>query len=129
MRRLKMYGNICVKKISQLKYSLQAALSINEGLRKYFPNSLSVEVVAEPGRYLVNSAFTLATTIYAKKVTSRNGEKYCMYSINDGFYGSFSQLLTKRIHVQPKIFGKAGKPCCKCTIWGPTCDSLDKVIV
>jgi ornithine decarboxylase len=102
-------------------------MSVSKGLQKFFPKNSSLEIVAEPGRHFVDSAFTLATTIHTKKVTSRNQMKYFMYYINDGVYGSFSQLLTKRVKVQPKIYGKAEKPFCRCTIWGPTCDSLDKV--
>jgi ornithine decarboxylase len=100
---------------------------VNRALDKFFPDSSGVEVIAEPGRYLVESAFTLATNIHSKKATQKYGDKYFMYHINDGVYGAFSMTLTKRMTVQPKVFGKTDEPMYKCTVWGPTCDGLDKV--
>ena len=41
---------------------------INPALDKYFPSDSGVRVIAEPGRYYVASAFTLAVNIIAKKV-------------------------------------------------------------
>ncbi|CAO2578180.1 Ornithine decarboxylase [Lemmus lemmus] len=40
---------------------------INPALDKYFPPVSGVRAVAEPGRYYVVSAFTLAVNIIAKK--------------------------------------------------------------
>lgn len=53
------------------------------------------QIIAEPGRYVVASAFTLATSIVAKReVTDANGSlESIMYYINDGVYGSFNCLL------------------------------------
>lgn len=41
---------------------------INPALDKYFPSDSGVRVIAEPGRYYVASAFTLAVNIIAKKL-------------------------------------------------------------
>lgn len=41
---------------------------INPALDKYFPSDSGVRIIAEPGRYYVASAFTLAVNIIAKKV-------------------------------------------------------------
>lgn len=41
---------------------------INPALDKYFPSDSGVTVIAEPGRYYVASAFTLAVNIIAKKL-------------------------------------------------------------
>ncbi len=41
---------------------------INPALDKYFPVDCGVRVIAEPGRYYVASAYTLAVSIIAKKV-------------------------------------------------------------
>ena len=40
---------------------------INLALDKYFPSDSGVRIIAEPGRYYVASAFTLAVNIIAKK--------------------------------------------------------------
>lgn len=41
---------------------------INPALDKYFPSDSGVRIIAEPGRYYVASAFTLAVNIIAKKL-------------------------------------------------------------
>ena len=58
---------------------------INASLEKYFPSSAGVRVIAEPGRYFVSAACSLATNVIGKR------DK--MYYINDGVYGSFNCLL------------------------------------
>lgn len=40
---------------------------INPALDLYFPEGSAVEIIAEPGRYYVASAFSLAVNIIAKK--------------------------------------------------------------
>lgn len=48
-------------------------------------------IIAEPGRYYVSSAYTLATTIHSKREVFREGAlQSIMYFINDGVYGSFN---------------------------------------
>lgn len=58
-------------------------------------NFVYSQIIAEPGRYVVASAFTLATNIVAKReVTDDNGSLVStMYYINDGVYGSFNCTL------------------------------------
>ena len=41
---------------------------INPAVDKYFPAGSGVRIIAEPGRYYVTSAYTLAVNIIAKKV-------------------------------------------------------------
>jgi len=48
--------------------SHQITAIINPALDKYFPADGGVRVIAEPGRYYVASAYTLAVNIIAKKV-------------------------------------------------------------
>jgi ornithine decarboxylase len=43
----------------------------------------SVEVISEPGRYFVSSAFTLATNIIARRVTPRDSDTQSSTSGND----------------------------------------------
>lgn len=49
-------------------FSHQITAIINPALDKYFPADGGVRVIAEPGRYYVASAYTLAVNIIAKKV-------------------------------------------------------------
>ena len=46
---------------------------------KYFPED-SIEIIAEPGRYFVASAFTIGVNIIAKRVVTRDrkGERKYM---------------------------------------------------
>lgn len=65
-----------------------------------------VHIIAEPGRYYVASAFTLATSIHSKRSVrgdkmSPNTITHNMYYINDGVYGSFNCLLYDHQHVTP----------------------------
>jgi ornithine decarboxylase len=73
----------------------------------------------------------LAVRIIGKRVISTDQEsKKIEYYISDGVYGSFNTVLF--FHMLP---GTSPLPVRKChsekkydtTIWGPTCDSLDKV--
>jgi ornithine decarboxylase len=106
---------------------------INSALSSHFPVGCGVRIIAEPGRYMVASAFTLATNVIAKRQVAGSDEssESFMYYINDGIYGSFNCLLYDNAQVYPHLplNAKLGDPGeYKCSIWGPTCDSLDKVV-
>lgn len=63
-------------------------------------------MIAEPGRFYVASAFTLATSIHSKRSvrgdeSSSGAITHNMYYINDGVYGSFNCLLYDHQHVTP----------------------------
>ena len=47
-------------------------------LDKYFPED-SIQIIAEPGRYFVASAFTIGVNVIAKRVVTRDrkGERKC----------------------------------------------------
>ncbi|KAJ3613838.1 hypothetical protein NHX12_020083 [Muraenolepis orangiensis] len=126
----------------KLKFEEITAI-INPALDKYFPMDGGVRVIAEPGRYYVASAFTLAVNIIAKKVILREqsasndeeeeddeaSEKTMMYYVNDGVYGSFNCILYDHAECLPVLHTKP-KPdeaTYTCSIWGPTCDGLDRI--
>lgn len=56
-------------------------------------------MIAEPGRYFVASAFTLATNIVAKREVTDDNDSLVstMYYINDGLYGSFNCKLFEHV--------------------------------
>ncbi|XP_075054685.1 ornithine decarboxylase-like [Mixophyes fleayi] len=67
---------------------------IVQSLDQYFPSKEDVEIIAEPGRYYVCSAFTLAVNIITKKegyVKGADGKerRKLSYYLNDGLLGSF----------------------------------------
>jgi ornithine decarboxylase len=88
-------------------------------LDRQFPDD--VEILAEPGRFLVATACTSVSTIIGKAV--RQG-KLCYY-IDDGVYHTYSGVLFDHCHYPLKAF-RTG-PSTKCTVFGPTCDALDVV--
>ncbi|XP_030387160.1 ornithine decarboxylase 1-like [Scaptodrosophila lebanonensis] len=103
---------------------------INNAIDEYFMDD-PVEIIAEPGRYLVEQAFTLVCKIQAKREVRDAAGKLdtIMYYINDGVYGSFIYVLMEHdpIKVVHFLDNDSDLPKFKSTIWGPTCDSLDKI--
>jgi len=106
----------------------RCARVINKQLEESFPedeNNNRLEVIAEPGRFMAASAFTLYTTVIAKRQTHDN---QFMYYLNDGVYGSFNCKIFDHNHPEPIPVGKtASEPNFMSVLWGPTCDSLDKI--
>ncbi|KAJ8978813.1 hypothetical protein NQ317_018903 [Molorchus minor] len=135
---------------------------INSALERYFPDR-SIKITSEPGRYYVNTAFTLASRIHSMRdllqtgtlrivlvefynafsvtyviwlendgsedpVTQRK-ETHRMYYVDVSVYGAlipvfyvFGESYTIRpLHRNPKAELRP------CTIWGPTCDTFDKI--
>ncbi|XP_048830516.1 ornithine decarboxylase isoform X2 [Brienomyrus brachyistius] len=125
---------------AKLKFEEITAV-INLALEKYFPSDRGVRVIAEPGRYYVASAYTLAVNIIAKKVVKKEqsglddeddgtSDSTLMYYVNDGVYGSFNCIFYDHAHVLPTLHKKP-KPderLFSCSIWGPTCDGLDRIV-
>jgi ornithine decarboxylase len=106
---------------------------VNQALDTFFADK-SVRVIAEPGRFYVASAFTLVTNIQSKKnlYDATSGDvNHVMYYINDGVYGSFNCLLYDHQVVKPILLQKPIDESKKfsTTIWGPTCDALDQILV
>lgn len=119
---------------------------LNKSLDEYFPESSGIRIIAEPGRYFVASAFTLAVNIIAKRAVARdlsenagppdghscqeltqNDEPSFMYYVNDGLYGSFNSLMYDHAKVEAKILVEHPLQFTS-SIWGPTCDGLDCIM-
>ena len=95
------------------------AQAINSELKRLFPPP--IEILAEPGRFLVASAATAVAKIIGKAV--REG-KLCYY-INDGVYQTYSGVIFDHCQYPLKSF-KNG-PTQLCSVFGPTCDALDTI--
>lgn len=117
--------------------------SIRPMLDMYFPPLSGVALIAEPGSYYVSSAFTLAVNIISKKVVARdqhgqlmdkltpNDEPEFLYYMSDGVYGSFASKLLDQAIPAPSVRKKdplVDEPVFACSLWGPSCDSLDRVV-
>jgi ornithine decarboxylase len=93
---------------------------VRDALDVYFPKESGVRVIAEPGRLLVSSAFTLATNIIARRraldtAAAASGQEEgegadVMYYINDGVYGSFNCIVFDHQIVHPYPLTIAHQP-------------------
>ena len=97
----------------------ELARKINAELDRLFPKE--IQILAEPGRFLVATAGTAVSAIVGK--AERDG-KLCYY-IDDGVYHTFSGILFDHCTYHFGAFRKGPKQIC--TVFGPTCDALDVV--
>ena len=104
---------------SSVKPFSELAQRINSELDRLFPPE--IEILAEPGRFLVANAGTSVAKIIGKAV--RDG-KLCYY-LDDGVYNTFSGVIFDHCHYRIDSF-KEG-PDQLCTVFGPTCDALDVI--
>jgi ornithine decarboxylase len=95
------------------------ARKISAELDRLFPEP--IEVLAEPGRFLVASAATALAKIVGKAV---RGGKLCYY-LDDGVYHTFSGVIFDHCQYHLKSFKKG--PLQICSVFGPTCDALDTI--
>jgi ornithine decarboxylase len=98
--------------------------AIAEVIKESLVGLEGVRVIAEPGRFFVSSSHTLVVNVIGKKV--RNNCEF-VYYLNDGVYGSFNCIFFD--HISPVIcpFNERDGKRFKSTIFGPTCDSIDKI--
>jgi ornithine decarboxylase len=92
---------------------------INVECRRLFPKN--IDIIAEPGRFIVATAAMLITEIIGK--ARRDGKIF--YYINDGVYHTFSGVVYDHWIPNFNCFGRAKKEVC--AVVGHTCDSFDKI--
>ena len=97
----------------------QLARKINAEIARLFPEE--IQIVAEPGRFLVATAATSIARIIGKAV--RDG-KPCYY-IDDSVYHTFSGIIFDHCQYHLKAFKKGKKEIC--AVFGQTCDGLDTI--
>ncbi|KAG1820823.1 pyridoxal-dependent decarboxylase [Suillus subaureus] len=90
-----------------------AASVLVDAINQYFPDRKGIRLIAEPGRFYVSRAFNY---------------------INDGVYGAFNCIMFDHQTVNPYVLSLDGsfhispsEPLSLCSVWGPTCDSIDCV--
>jgi ornithine decarboxylase len=95
------------------------AARINHEINRLFPKE--IEILAEPGRFLVASAGYAVSKVIGKAV--REGKR-CYY-VNDGVYHTYSGVIFDHCPYPVKAFKKgATEPS---AVFGPTCDALDTI--
>lgn len=117
----------------------EMAAVLNDALDEYMPSS--VNIIGEPGRYYVSSAFTLATHIIARRTIENPAtrEKSYMVYLNDGLYGNFSSIMFDHQNPVAQVLrtgnhnyfdtfaAQESRDGIEYSIWGPTCDGIDRI--
>jgi len=114
-------GGFPVKYNSKVKSFKTLARKLNAEIDRLFPKTM--EILAEPGRFMVANAATLVTKIIGKAV--RDG-KTCYY-LDDGVYHTFSGIVFDQCVYPLKAFKDGEKKVC--AVFGPTCDAFDTISV
>ena len=118
--------------------------NIDKGLEEFFSGDFYIDkfndnkdkkklrLIAEPGRYFIQSSHTLMVNIIGKKVKMVKNEageadKLCYYYLNDGIYGSFNCIYFD--HQKPDIlpYNERDGRRYRSILFGPTCDGIDKI--
>lgn len=97
----------------------ELARKINAEIKRLFPDD--IEILAEPGRYLVATAATVLARVIGKAV--RDGKT--AYYIDDSVYHTFSGIIFDHCRYHISAF-KKGKPEIS-SVFGQTCDGLDTI--
>src|SRR6266403_358500 len=95
------------------------ARKINAEINRLFPED--IQMLAEPGRFLVATAATSVARVIGKAV--RDG-KTC-YCIDDSVYHTFSGIIFDHCQYHLKAFKKGKTEVC--AVFGQTCDALDTI--
>jgi len=95
------------------------ARKINAEIQRLF--SPGIQILAEPGRFLVATAAIAVARIIGKAV--RDG-KTCYY-IDDSVYHTFSGIVFDHCQYHLKAFKKGATE--MCTVFGQTCDGMDTI--
>ncbi len=114
-------GGFPVPYDSQVPKFEKLAAVINSEMERLFPSD--IEIIAEPGRFMVATSAMLVSKIIGK---ARRGGKI-FYHINDGVYHTFSGVVYDHWIPNFSSFRKGKKEVC--AVVGPTCDSFDKISV
>ena len=79
----------------------ELASTINCAIKKNFSDP-NIRIIAEPGRFMVASAYTLVTKVTTVRDTSAKGGDV-RYYINDGVYGSFNNIIYDHAKPMPEL--------------------------
>jgi ornithine decarboxylase len=107
---------------------------LNNAMKEFFydleNDKYLVDFIAEPGRFMVAASHILVLSIINKKVKNVNGEKEIVYYVNDSIYNTLSNIMTDHYVITDENlfpFNERNEKKYKSIIFGPTCDSLDKI--
>lgn len=112
-------GGFPVKYNPKVRSIKLLARKLNAEIKRLFTPDM--EILAEPGRFLVANACTLVAKVIGKAV--RDG-KPCYY-IDDGIYHTFSGQIFDHCIYPIKTFKEGEKNIS--AVFGPTCDAFDTI--
>jgi len=92
---------------------------LNREFERLFPDNEEVNILAEPGRFLVAESGTSVSSV----ILAKNSSKIPCYYLDDGIYHTFSGMLFDHVPVELKSFRDGER--LECRVFGPTCDGLD----
>jgi len=112
---------------------------INDSLNVYFPASLGIKVISEPGRYFAETCADLYTKIMGVKQRVIDDNVEMHYTITDSLYGSFNNVIYDHAILNPVPvqlstciegigrFKNLQNKNESSIIYGSTCDGVDKI--
>jgi ornithine decarboxylase len=112
-------GGFPVPYDTQVDLFPQLATRINAEIDRLFEPD--IEILAEPGRFLVATAATVVARIIGKAV--RDGKR-CYY-VNDGVYHTYSGIVFDHCQYRVKSFKRGATEICM--VFGQTCDGMDVI--
>jgi ornithine decarboxylase len=120
IKQIDIGGGFPVKYNGNEKSFADLAKVLNKGFDKLFSDE-NVDILAEPGRFLVANAGTLITKVILAKHTT----KVPCYHIDDGIYHTFSAVMYD--HFEPRLQSIKEGEKTECYVFGPTCDGIDEL--
>jgi ornithine decarboxylase len=119
IRILDIGGGFPVKYHPGIRSIRTLAKKLNTEIKRLFPSDM--QILAEPGRFLVANTCTLVAKVVGKAF--RDG-KHCYY-INDGVYHTYSGQVFDHVNY-PVLSFKGGETQIS-AVFGPTCDAFDTI--
>lgn len=119
IRILDIGGGFPVRYHPRVKSLKALAKKLNTEIKRLFPPDM--QILAEPGRFLVANACTLVSKVIGKAF--RDGKP--SYYINDGVYHTYSGQVFDH-NTYPVLAFREGEPQIS-AVFGPTCDSFDTI--
>ena len=119
IRILDIGGGFPVKYHPEVKSFTVLAKKLDSEIKRLFPPDM--QILAEPGRFLVANACTVVAKVVGKAFRD---DKPCYY-INDGVYHTYSGQVFDHV-TYPVLAFKEGETNIS-AVFGPTCDAFDTI--
>ncbi len=115
-------------KFEDIAHTINKAIDIYFSVED-FPEDYNLQIIAEPGRYFAAASHTLVLNVIAKNkiVDKETKQVKFAYTLNDGVYGSFNCIMFDHAKPVIKPFNERDGKVYDCTVYGPTCDSMDTI--